>query len=879
MNQLLFTKLFIPKPRPELVPRTRLLKQLNDGIQRKLTLISAPAGFGKTTLISEWVEKYDHPVAWLSLENEDSSLTRFLTYLVTAIQTILPDVGKDVLSDLQSPQPPLTESILTALLNQIAEPQDDFYLVLDDYHVIESKPVDETISFLIEHLPPHMHLIITTREDPNLPLARYRVRGQLSEIRVADLRFTNSETAHFFNEMMGLTLTEKDIAALERRTEGWIAGLQLAAISLQGEDDTSRFIESFTGSHHFVLDYLVEEVLQKQSEKIQSFLLQTSILDRLCGSLCDAVLGDPSVSGQETLAYLECANLFITPLDNKRQWYRYHHLFADLLRQRLYEKSTKEVGSALDVTELHIRASQWYEENGLEIEAFEHAAAANDLERAERLMEGKGMPLQYRGAMVPVMNWLESLPADLMDSRPSLWVAYASTLTMIGKQVNKIEEIVQSAENALQTNEPDEKNRDLLGQVAAIRAMIAIPQNQVETIISQANRALQYLSPENLSVRTSTMWSLGYAYQLQGNRTEAAEAHQEALSISLKSGNTMISLAALTSLGQINFSDNKLNQAEEYYKKVLQLAGDPPLPVACESHFGLAQIYYQWNDLETAQKHGDLSSQLAKKLENVDTPVKCELVFAQINLARKDINAALENLNTAERLIQSFHFSHLLPDVITIRMLILLNQGNISKAAELVNEHNLPLSQARVNLARGDATSALEILTSYRQEMEHKGWLDEQLKVIILLALTQQSLGNEDQALKLLEEALNLAEPGGLICIFVNEGSPMVNLLTKAAAQGMNPIYISKILAAFNAQDNMDGKTSQSILLPLNESLSERELEILQLIAQGLSNREISKRLFLALNTIKGYNQKIFGKLQVQRRTEAVAKARELNLL
>ena len=320
-----------------------------------------------------------------------------------------------------------------------------------------------------------------------------------------------------------------------------------------------------------------------------------------------------------------------------------------------------------------------------------------------------------------------------MDSHPALWVAYASTLTMTGKQVNKIEEILHSAETALQNSEPDEKNRDLIGQVAAIRAMIAIPQNQVENIISQSNRALEYLSPQNLSDRTTTMWTLGYAYQLQGDRAAAAKAHQEALSISHTSGNIMISLAALTSLGQINFSDNKLNQAEEYYKKVLQLAGDPPLPVACESHFGLAQIYYQWNDLEAAQKHGEQSSQLAKKLENVDTPVKCELLFAQLNLARENLNGVLENLNNAERLIQYFHFSHLLPDVITIRVMILLNQGETSKAAELIKEHNLPLSQARIDLARGDAASALKILTSYRQEMEHKGWLDEQLKAIILL--------------------------------------------------------------------------------------------------------------------------------------------------
>jgi LuxR family maltose regulon positive regulatory protein len=406
--------------------------------------------------------------------------------------------------------------------------------------------------------------------------------------------------------------------------------------------------------------------------------------------------------------------------------------------------------------------------------------------------------------------------------------------------------------------------------------MLAIPQNKVDEIIFHANHALEYLCPENVSVRTTTMWTLGYAYQLQGDLASATQAHLEALKISRASGNTMISLAALTSLGQIQVSKNELFQAAEYFQRVLKLAGDPPLPAACEAHLGLARINYQWNDLEAAQKYGEQSQRLAQKMDNVDTPVNCELLFTRLKLAQGDVDGAVENLKNAERLIQAHHFSHLMPEFAALHV---CNKGNRSKAAELAENENLTHSLARVHLAEGDASGALQVLTPYRQAMETQSWKDKQLKAIILQAVATHALGNKAQAVDLLGEALTLAEPGGLIRIFLNEGPPMVDLLTQAAAQGMKPIYISKLLAAFDGEETGTVKPDLLLSQPLPEPLSERELEILQLIAGGLSNREISQRLFLALNTIKGYNQKIFGKLQVQRRTEAVARARELNLL
>jgi LuxR family maltose regulon positive regulatory protein len=480
---ILATKLYVPPLRFSAVHRPRLVARLDEGLERNLILVSAAAGFGKTTLLSEWAGNCGRPVAWLSLDEGDADLARFLAYLVAALQTIAPGIGSGVLGVLQAPQPPPLDVILTALLNEVAAIPNPFVLVLDDYHLADAKPVDDALSFLLKHLPPQMRVVVATREDPALPLARMRARGQLAEVRAADLRFSFDEAAAFLDQVMGLNILPEDIAALETRTEGWIAGLQLAALSMQGHRDTAGFIKAFTGSHHFVLDYLMEEVLDQQPASTQAFLLRTSILHRMCGPLCDAVVHadtghdtgqDTRNSGQATLEYLERANLFVIPLDNERRWYRYHHLFGDLLRQRLRQSAAADVGSrGTSVAEYHVRASGWFEENGLEVEAFQHAAAAGDIARAERLAEGRGMPLLFRGAVAPVLNWLASLPAEALDARPGLWVMYASAL-IFASQLAAVEPKLQAAEAALQGREPDERTRDQIGHIAAIRATLAV---------------------------------------------------------------------------------------------------------------------------------------------------------------------------------------------------------------------------------------------------------------------------------------------------------------------------------------------------------------------------------------------------------------------
>jgi LuxR family transcriptional regulator, maltose regulon positive regulatory protein len=897
---LIATKLHTPPPRARVVHRPGLVKRLSEGLLEdggpgnRLTLISAPAGFGKTTLVSEWVAGIGRPVAWLTLDKGDSALDSFLSYMVAALQTVGPKIGAGVLGILRSTesQPLAVESILTALINDLTAVRGGLVLVLDDYHAVDSGPVDDALAFLVDHLPPRVRVVIATREDPRLPLARLRARGRLIELRAADLRFTPDEAADFFNRVMGLNLTAEDIASLEMRTEGWIAGLQLAAVSMQGNrgQDTAAFIRSFTGGHRFVLDYLIEEVLRQQSEGVQDFLLRTSILDRLSGPLCDAVVGAPSGSAQETLEYLDRANLFTVPLDNERRWYRYHHLFGDLLRNR-FERTVASSGGAISVQVLHTRASAWYEQSGMDIEAFDHAAAAGDIERAERLVEGKGMPLHFRGGAVRVLNWLESLPAEVLDARPSLWTAYASTLLVTGQAV-RVEQKLQAAESALQGGEPDDRNRDLTGRIAAIRATLAIGQGRVDAIIAQSRRALEYLRPDNLAFRTSTAWKLGYAYQLQGNRAAAAQAYTEVISIGEASGNLIFNIAARIGLGSVQEAENRLYEAAESYRSALRLFGDQPLPLACQAHLGLARVFYEWNDLDAAQQSAMESLQLARQAGD-DRIIVSQVFLARLILARGDTGGAEELLAEAEGLARRQGFPHRLEEIAAVRVAVLIRQGQVALAAGLASQYDLLPVQARALIAQGDPSAALALLRPLRQQMDAKGWDDERLKVMVLQAIAFHAQGKRDRAIEVLCEALGLAQPGGLIRTFVDEGAPMLSLLGGVAALGIRPDYVSGLVAAFEPHEQSGGglparpdKRSGNLDLShpasvpsLIERLSERELSILQLIAQGLSNRQIGERLFLALSTVKGHNRSIFDKLQVRSRTEAIARARESGLI
>jgi LuxR family maltose regulon positive regulatory protein len=860
-----------------------LIERLNESLSSgcKLTLLSASAGFGKTTLVSEWIDHSEKRVAWLSLDEGDNDLSRFLTYLIATLQTIAPDIGKGAAAAIQSPQPSPAETTLTTLLNEIAAFLDSFILVLDDYHLIDSQPVDQALIFLVENRPPQMHLVIASREDPNFPLARLRARGQLIELRAADLRFTPAEATEFLNPIMGLNLSVEDVAALEARTEGWIAGLQLAALSMQGQPDPTKFIQSFAGSHRFVMDYLVEEVLRQQTANIQIFLLHTSILDRMCGPLCDAVLGSPTASGQETLEFLEHANLFIVPLDNERRWYRYHHLFGELLRHRL-----GQILAPGDMAELHIRASQWYEDNSLAFEAFRHATAANDVERAERLVESEAIGLHFRSVAMPVLDWLTSLPKPVLDTRPRLWVRSATLALMVG-QTTGVEEKLQAteavfaAQTASQDAEPDDQTRDLIGQIACARATLALFRYDPDAMIVQARRALEFLYPENLTYRFTANWALTTALMFRGDRAGAAQACQECIDISQKSGHVFSKILAANNMGALWEMENQLFQAAEIYRQALRLFGDHPQPNASIALLGLARICYEWNDLNAAEQYGQQSLELFQQFDRaIDRFIVSEVFLARVKLARGDVEGAASQLAQAEQSARQKNFLLRLPEIAALKVSVLLRQGQVAAAAQLVQQHDLPLCQARVLIAQGEPSAALAMLELLRQEMEEKGWADELLKVMVLQTIALYAHGEKKKAVQVLGEVLALTETNGFIRLFIDEGELMAELLSAAAALGFSPDYANKLLAAYEVEMKGEQPTS-TIPDPsfLIEPLSPRELEILRLIAQGLSNTEISRRLFLTLNTIKGHNWHIFSKLQAQNRTEAVARARELGLL
>jgi len=870
-TQILATKLYIPAPRSGSVLRPRLIDRLNAGLRGTLTLISAPAGFGKTTLVAEWMGSDNLHVAWLSLDAGDNDPVRFLTYMVAALQTIEPDIGVGLLHVLASPQPPPIDSLLIPLLNELAMVPQAVVLVLDDYHVLDSSAIDAALTFLIDNQPPQMHLVITTREDPRLPLARLRAREQLSEIRAADLRFTTDEASAFLTSAMGLTLAAAEVAALEQRTEGWIAGLQLAALSMQGQQDTGAFIQSFTGSHHFVLDYLMEEVLSHQPPHIQDFLLKTSILERLCGPLCAAMVPDAK-DAHATLEHIRQANLFVIPLDHERRWYRYHHLFGDLLRGRLQQYITiaADAGGGT-LPDLHRRASRWYQGNGFEVEAFHHAVAAHDIDEAERLMAGGGTPLYMRGAVFPVVNWLTSLPDTIKNDRPALWVAHAWSQMMSNTSFEAIEQALSAAASALQNADPTPAVQDLFGQIASIRATLAVAQHDAETMRREARRALDLLTPDNHAVRLGTTWTLGYAAQLQGDRATARHAYHDILVMSDPDIGSMYTLAALVSLGQVQELDNQLSDAAQTYQRLIDVVGDQPHIIAGEAYLGLARIHYEWNDLAAAEDHAQQGYELTRQAPHIDTSASIQVVLARLRLAAGKLNDATARLNEVEHVVNARDFTQQRAPIADVWVQVLLAQGDIT-AAEQRTLHASPLSRARVFLAQGDTAAALAVLAPYHNQMRERRWADAQLRASVLLALVHSQQGARETALSQLVAALRMAAAGGFVRLFVDEGKPMQTLLERARSQRIEPHMVDRLLAAFPM-------TAARAVPDLLDPLSEREIEVLELIAEGLSNQAIADRLYLSLHTVKVHARNIYSKLSVKNRTQAVAQAKALGIL
>ena len=904
---LLQTKLHIPPLRSSIVPRSRLTAKLNAGLDGRFTLISAPAGYGKTTLVAEWLsQKVEgermrdeiipppafnlHPfqVTWFSLDEADNDPRRFLAYLLAALQKVQVGIGQTAEALLQSPQPPPDEAILTALVNEITASSQSFILVLDDYHVIQAPPIHRQLNFLLSNQPSQMHLVVVTREDPPLPLARLRARGQMVEIRQQDLRFSLDECTGFLNQVMGLDLSPTDISALERRTEGWIAGLQLAALSMRGRDDLRGFIEAFTGSSHFVLDYLIEEVFARQSAEVQDFLLKTSILERLCAPLCDSVISNSiSANGEENphtsstkhvlqlpdtqtiLEYLERSNLFIVPLDQSHVWYRYHRLFAELLRQRL------RITATISESALHHIACQWFVNEGLLAEAIQHALAGSDWDRAAELISGNSESMLRRGELMTLLGWFKALPDDVIRKHPQLCRDYGWALTLAGK-LDTAAPYLECAEQSLQGDD------EHLGQVLVAQAYLARTRGEFPQAIALSKRALALIAESDILSRGLVTFTLGFSLLNTGHLAEAEPMLLEACKAARLSGNDYARLTALGLLGAIQRNQGRLHRATEFYRQALQEAQGSP--AAAQVHAFLAVILYEWNDLVAAADQLVRALKASQHIGNRAIQVDVYAAMARLKQAQGDPSAALDTLRELHQVVQESDSFLSRASAAAYHAEIAIAQGDIPTAsrwaqqmmekvdpAALGVQLQCSLTRAQLLLAQGKKTEAGKLLAGLYETVSQVGFVPAMIEVRALQAMAASSTTD---AFNFLAEAMEKAQPEGFIRTFLDKGEPMKFLLERLKSEGGEiKEYILTVLSAFGEK----GRAAVSQLLV--EPMSERELEILRLLADGLSNREIAERLVISVGTTKSHVHHILEKVGGNSRMQAVAKARELGLL
>lgn len=939
--QFLRTKLRIPPVPANLLPRPILFATLDRSLHpgHRLTLLSAPAGFGRTTLLASWAagrgtmaSSNDAPlIAWLSLDAQENDPERFLAYLIAAIEKARSGLGTEALAMLASPQLPPLETILTTLLNALdAASHKPLVLVLDDYQFITADAVHEIVSFILDHLPPAAHLMLATRADPPLALSRLRARGQVLEIRAGDLRLTVDEAASFLGRVMGMNLDAPDVAALASRTEGWIAGLQMAALSLRGQPDPNDAIRAFSGSNRFILDYLVEEVLSHQPAHVQDFLIRTSFLKRLCGPLCDAVLdihadsgtaaaggalaekdGPSASQSQHILRYLENENLFLVSLDEERRWYRYHQLFADLLHARLLNE-----GPGLRKS-LHHRAADWFERHELPAEAIEQALEAGDQERAARLVERNTIALLERGELHPLMRWVNMLPADLARSRPWLYLYQAWALAF-GGRLAETEPLLREVEN----HRDAANDAAMMGNIAAIRAFSFFLAGDVARSLEEANRAMVGLPEGSLWTQSVLQWIFGYSSRLSGNLRRSAHAFSEVVRLGREIDNLWTTVTGLTDLGHVRKAQGLLHEAAETFREAFRLSdelGARNLGYMGRVEIGLSAILYEWGDLEAAHRHVMDGINKTQRWRNPNHLTYGYIVLARILLASGDPQAATEAFRQGEKAARSAPVLPLLNAMIkATRIQLHLQRGDLTAAWQSVAEdyaHRIngvtsasnttsatdttdatgnpgePLaedremslvSMARVLVGLEHAEEALRVLTVLERAARVCGRTNSLLEILVLRSLACRAGNDSDGALASLKEALALAEPAGYLRVFVDEGRPMAELLCALRRQigqsdvpafGINPDYIGKILAALAAPAS---GASASVLI---EPLTDRELEVLHLLTGGLTNQEIAGRLFISPGTVKAHTAAIYRKLDVTNRTQAAARARALGLL
>lgn len=895
---LLRSKLFPPPLNRHRVPRERLLEALAAGRSRKVTLVSAPAGFGKSSLVAAWAETLPR-VAWLSLDSGEDDLRRFLRYAGAALAGVDASLSTGVEEVLEGPRLPDGETLVARLTEAMHE-KEPFLLVLDDYHTLNSPAVHGFVERLLAYQPRSLHLVLVTREDPPLPLARLRGRGELNEIRTRALRFTVGETRAFLNKTMGLALSEAQVQTLEERTEGWIAGLQLAALSLQRSDDPAGFVAAFAGDDRYVLDYLMDEVFARQPEVVQQFLLQTSVLERLSAGLCAAVIEAEELAMEDLsslLAQLDRANLFVVPLDNRREWYRYHHLFADLLRYRL-----KKTQPGLE-PQLHQRASRWYEAQGYLNEAVKHALRAGDDERVAHLIESHGAAFFAANEMKTVLAWIERLPTALVDNRPTLLMIQAWAALSSGqpeeaeRSLVQIEASVGTSVEALVGDGPalDAATRGALAEVAITRAVIATDRREAQQAVTLAQQALSALEKETVTLfhgppdlRGIALSPLASAYEMLGNVTAAREAMVEAAAISRQEENVHIRALATGRLGRLSALQGKLQQAERHYRDALaQTQPDGRQSVyRSVAQAGLGALCYERNELADAEAHFHQAISLAGPIGHWETLIPAYVGLTQIGQARGEQEAAVAALDELARLRHQFGFQEKAPQVEVARIRLALQQGKVSAAARRARHFARPqadlvplvelqaLARARVWLAQGQAEKALALVAPLVAQAKADKRQGRLLALLLLQALALDAAGRREEALDKLAAALRRGQEEGYVRVFLDEGERLARLLYAAVAADLAPAYGGRLLNAFEFAAEESRPAGEVV-----EPLTAREEEVLAAVAEGLTNREIAQALSIALGTVKVHTYNIYGKLGVGNRVEAVARARTLGIL
>ncbi len=870
---LIKTKLNVPPLRPSHIVRPRLREYLNceflsgSAFTRKLTLISAPAGYGKTTLTVDWLSTLNIQTAWFSLDESDNDPVRMLTYLVNAFQTVHAEIGGATLEMLGSPQLPPPEVLLTPLLNGIEAVQLPFALVIDDYQLIQTPLIHQHLNFLIEHLPPQIHIVIVTREDPPLPLHRLRALGQMSEIRQEDIRFTIEETTDFLGNIIREKLSSENIAAIDRRTEGWVTGIQLFALSLEKHAHAQEFIQTFTGSDRFVLDYLFEEVFHLQTEETQNFLLMTSVLENLSPGLCEAVTGRED-SG-EVLRSLDHDNLFILSLDPSQNWYRYHRLFRDLLRHRM--RSQNEISRR----ELHQKASQWYENQGNMEKAVHHCLESANWKRAAALIYQASDGLLKAGAIATMIRWFKRIPVEIIRSQPEYCLAYGWPLLLSG-QVDQADPFLEAAE------EMAGDDRQLLGEIASAQAFQAQSRGDEQRLIERSELALSLISETDLSSRSILALNLGIAYWHDGDMSETERVLNEALAAARKTGNKYAEISALLFLGRTHAVRGRLQQAMGYFNGIVD--AQIRVPILALAHLDLSALYYEWNDLINSGRHLEQGFEMIGQNGNLEFKIASLMQQARLQLAKGNHQGTLDTLEKCDQ-IEGV-------DEIPMRtqarkaacaVEAALALGNVDMAIRYAEQVTveldahpfyrfLYLTPVRVMMAQNMKHKAFDLLREAYVTASEAGWKYGVIATRVMQSLAAQ---NRAAALEYLSEALTLAQPERFIRTFVDGGSALTPLLIEAARQGICPEYVGEILAAFEIKKDL----SSEALPPGIEPLSERELEVLRLLAAGLTNRQIAEEIVVSISTVKSHVHHICVKLDASNRTQAAARARQLGFL